>query len=206
VSERVVHGLEVVEIDEQNGKRLTIAKALRDAVPDPVLEQRPVWKTGERIVECLVTELVLKVLALAHVAKRDDEPADRRILQEVRTGAFDIDEEPVLTENSPLGGRGGLRLGPSGAKRGRREMAIPRVYELQERSADQVIGAVADDPLHGWGREENPSTRIDEQQKVGGVLPERSGATFADGGLGGASLRPEDPHEEDDHEQPGEER
>jgi hypothetical protein len=85
-------------------------------------------------------------------------------------------------------------------------MAIPCVNELQEGSADQVSRTVAEYPFHGRGGIENRSIRTDDQEEIGGVLPERAGATLADGGLGGASLRPEDPHQEDDHEQPGEER
>ena len=52
VPERVVHVLEVVEVDEQDRDQLAGAVRLRDRLLQPILEQYPVRQVGQRIVVC----------------------------------------------------------------------------------------------------------------------------------------------------------
>ena len=58
VPERVVHGLEVVEVEEENGD---VVVAGREQRLDLLPEQRPVRQPGERIVERLMVEAVLEL-------------------------------------------------------------------------------------------------------------------------------------------------
>ena len=65
VTEAVVDGLEVVEVDEQHRHPDALAQRPRDRVADALVEQRPVGEMRDRIVEGLVGELLLEGLALA---------------------------------------------------------------------------------------------------------------------------------------------
>ena len=64
VTEAVVDGLEVVEIDEQDGHSDAVAQRPCDRMADALVEQRAVGEMGYRIVEGLVGELLLERLAL----------------------------------------------------------------------------------------------------------------------------------------------
>ena len=79
VSETVVDRLEVVEIDEQHRYRTSAAQPGCQRVPEPVFEQRPVRQARERVVECLMPQLVLHRDPLADVPHVEHQPADRRI-------------------------------------------------------------------------------------------------------------------------------
>ena len=69
VPERVVHGLEVVEVEEDDGAAGAMAPAPAQRLDDPVLEQRAVRQAGQGVVERLVLEPALERRALAHVAR-----------------------------------------------------------------------------------------------------------------------------------------
>ena len=60
VAEAVVHRLEVVEVDEQHRELPAVALEPGGRVVDPVAEQRLVGEPGQRVVERLVRELVLR--------------------------------------------------------------------------------------------------------------------------------------------------
>ena len=63
VAERVVDGLEVVDVDEQHGDRRL---GQRERLLDAVDEQRAVREAGERVVVGLVLELALELAQLPH--------------------------------------------------------------------------------------------------------------------------------------------
>jgi len=53
-----------------------------------VAEHRAVRESGERVVEGLVSELLLEHLAVRHVARVQDEPAHGRILDQAADDAL----------------------------------------------------------------------------------------------------------------------
>ena len=65
MAEGVVDRLEVVEVHEQHGDGLLVARLALQRVLDAVPEQRAVGETGDRVVEGLMCELLLERLALA---------------------------------------------------------------------------------------------------------------------------------------------
>jgi hypothetical protein len=58
--ESIVHGLEVVEIDEQDRDEGSGSGTARQRVVDPVAEQRAVGQAGQAVVECLVADLLVE--------------------------------------------------------------------------------------------------------------------------------------------------
>ena len=84
VAERVVDGLEVVEVEEDHGRRACLARRAGDRVADLLGEHRPVREPGHGVVERLVRELGLERLALADVARVEQDAADVLVIDEVR--------------------------------------------------------------------------------------------------------------------------
>ncbi len=83
VAQPVVDGLEVVEVQEQDGRRAASAAGAGQGVTQPVQEQEAVLEAGQDVVERLVAELLLEGLALRDVAVVDDHAADGGIVEEV---------------------------------------------------------------------------------------------------------------------------
>ena len=101
VAERIVHVLEVVEVDHQDRQPVLGAPRERDRVLDAVAEQAPVREQRQRVVEGELAELVLERLALGHVAQVEGESLDRRIVEQVAADAF-RDEALVLGADGQL--------------------------------------------------------------------------------------------------------
>ena len=102
VTEAVVDGLEVIEIDEQHGHPDAVAQRPRDRVADALVEQRPVGEMGDRIVEGLVGELLLERLALRDVAAVEHDPADRAVTQQVGVEDLEVAQAAVLVREQAI--------------------------------------------------------------------------------------------------------
>ena len=95
VAERVVDGLEVVEVDEQDGRAPGVPPPPAEGVLEAIDEQGPVRQVGQRIVEGQRGQRVLEGLPAGHVVDRDDEPEDRRVGGEVCDLEFDREPRAV---------------------------------------------------------------------------------------------------------------
>ena len=84
MTQDVIHGLEVVEVEEENGDSAFALIIERVVQMDP--ERRSVRKIGQRIVERLVGELRLQRLALADVTRVQHETPDRGQVEQVGDG------------------------------------------------------------------------------------------------------------------------
>jgi hypothetical protein len=106
VAEAVVDRLEVVEVEEQDGVTLgTTAFALQRAL-GPVLEQRAVRELGEPVVQGLMGQLVLQLLALGRVTAREHDRVDEGIAAQVVRDVLDLPPRAVGVPHPPLDGRG----------------------------------------------------------------------------------------------------
>src|SRR5712692_11075820 len=89
VAEAVVEHLEAVEVDEQNREVVALAAAhARQRLAEAVHEERAVGQPGERIVERVVTDLVLGALAGRQI---EEEPDGRRLALEGAVVAVDLE-------------------------------------------------------------------------------------------------------------------
>ena len=84
VTEGVVDRLEVVEVHEQDRDRLVLPHLTLQGVRDTVVEQRPVREGRHGIVEGLVGELLLELLALGDVTGVQHDAAHVRVVQQRR--------------------------------------------------------------------------------------------------------------------------
>ena len=76
VTHGVVHGLEVVEVDEEHGQVGTGLQAVAQGALQSVLEERLVGEPGQGVVEGPVRELVLQELAVGDIPEAVD-PSDQ---------------------------------------------------------------------------------------------------------------------------------
>ena len=149
VAERVVHVLEVVEVDHQDRQPVLGAPRERDRMLDAVAEQAPVREQRQRVVERELAELVLERLALGHVAQVQGESLDRRIVQQVAAHAF-RDEALVLGADGQLdrADRDALGRRDLGQERGD-ALAVRLAPDLAQLAADEVLVPQAEGALHG---------------------------------------------------------
>ena len=81
VAEAVVDLLEAVEVEEQHRDRASAARgAAQRVLRRRSLNSARLAQPGQRVVERLVDELLLELLALADVAGVEDEAADVRVV------------------------------------------------------------------------------------------------------------------------------
>ena len=83
VAQRVVDGLEVVEVEEDHGRRALLAAGAGDRLADLLGEHRAVREPGDGVVERLMCELGLERLPLADVARVEQDAADVLVVDEV---------------------------------------------------------------------------------------------------------------------------
>ena len=97
VAEAVVHRLEVVEVDEEDGEQVPTSRAPFDRVRDPFGEEGAVRETRERVVERLMRELILERAALGDVSRGHHHAADVRDAEQVVEDALELDDAAVLS-------------------------------------------------------------------------------------------------------------
>ena len=91
--------LEVVQVDEQHGQ-VALARA-GQGVLDPLGEQGPVGQAGQRVVERLVDELGLQLLAVGDVAGVEHQAADVGVLQQVGGDRLRVQPGAVAVAHAP---------------------------------------------------------------------------------------------------------
>ena len=121
VAERVVDRLEVVQVHEQHRGVLVLARLPVQCVLDTVAEQSAVGESGHGVVEGLVGELLLELLALADVAHVDHDAGHVRVVHQVRAQRLDGDGRAVAVAQAEL---------------------------HQARVADRAASAVREEPEH----------------------------------------------------------
>ena len=104
MSEGVVDPLEPVEVEVQHGEWSAPAGRLLQRVVQAVGEQRPVGEIGERVVERLVRELVLELLALGDVARVEDDAGHVGVVEQARAEDLGVAPHAVAAADAQLGG------------------------------------------------------------------------------------------------------
>ena len=102
MAEAVVDRLEVVEVDEHDAHRRALLRAPRQCVRDAVGEEGAVREPGDRVVERLVGELALERLALADVARVQDDAADVLVVDQVGVPDLELELGAVAVHQRAL--------------------------------------------------------------------------------------------------------
>ena len=176
VAEGVVDVLEVVEVDEEHRDPLARSPRACERVLEPLGEQHAVGEVGERVVERLVGEALLELLALVHAAQGEDHAAEVRVLGHALRLALDEAPAAVGPAQPPLGR--GRAAGPAHGvlEQGRDERAVLGVDDVGQREAAQPAPLVAEEAF-GRGRVvADLAFGADHEHDVRGVLDQRAEA------------------------------
>ena len=95
VAQAVIHLLEAVEVDQQNGENTTRSLGARERLVETVTEERAVRHPGQAVVERLPGQLLLEPDALADVPRVEDNPADLPVRAKVGHVGLEV---PPLAE------------------------------------------------------------------------------------------------------------
>ena len=139
VAEAVVDVLEVVQVDEQHGQVGLVGTG--QGVLDPLGEQGPVGQAGQAVVERLVDELGLQLLAVGDVAGVQHQPADVGVLEQVGGDRLGVQPGAVTVAHPPgLGGRHPRPQGRLGHEPGH-PLAVVGVDQAERVAVDQLAGS-----------------------------------------------------------------
>lgn len=154
VPDRVVDGLEAVEVDEEDRRLAQRGAPVRGAAPrqgllDAPGEQGAVGQVGERVVLGVVLQLRLEAHPFGHVPAVEDEAAVVAV-----DGRLDVQPAAVAGPEAALDARGGF------LQRARCEEAarlvhhaaeVLRVDEIGQFRSHQILGGASVDPGRGRG-------------------------------------------------------
>src|SRR6266850_2808019 len=165
VAEVVIDGLEVVQVDKGNRHHLVVTTRRCNRMTQPVLERIAVRQAGQGVVRCLVLQFRLIALALAYVARKDQ---DRVVPMEGyrRGGQLDMDDGTVQPDMFLLDGRMLLHLILQASKACRRRTKRVLMHEIDVLLADQLPMMICTVQLEGGfvGKGDDPAR--DGQNRV----------------------------------------
>jgi hypothetical protein len=168
VAEAVVDVLEVVEVDEQH--RDVGGADGRQRLLDPLGEQRAVGQAGQPVVERLVDELVLELLALGHVPGVEDQAADVGVVEQVGGDRLGVQPGAVAVPHPPGDGRGHARAhGRLGDEPGD-AVAVVGMHQRPVLAVQQPLGVVAEDAPDRLAVPARGPVGVQDGDDVGGVL------------------------------------
>ena len=173
MAERVVDHLEVVEIEEENRDRVRVPARPGQRLVEAVVEEEPVGESRQWVVQRLVGEERLGLLALRDVANVDDHTTDHGIVDEVRVHELEPVPRASGVAGAELGGRveagGGEHAGEVGGHSGN----VVGMDEVEARLAHEVGGVV---PHHVGDRGADvldPRVLVDQHDEVVCMLHQR---------------------------------
>ena len=149
VAQGVVEGLEVVQIDKQQGAGLLVARAIVQRHLQPVQQQAAVGQLGERVVKGQPLDLVFRCLALGDVAHGADVMTDLAIVAQHRADAqpFRVDFAVLAAiPDFPLPGTQFAQAVPQAAVEGR---VVPPGLQDADLASHHIFGLVAGDFAEG---------------------------------------------------------
>ena len=189
VTEGVVDLLEPVEVHQQEADRAGAAARRRQGTVEPVGEQRAVGQSGERIVQGLVGEGVLDSLALADVARDDDDAFDVGVGEEVVGGGLDRHPRAVGVGHAEADGVDDAGPGHTFGQSGGHGLGVVGVHEVQHHRGPEAV-RVAQNPCGGRARVLHSALAVEDSDDVGRVLDDQPEArlALAEGILGDLAL------------------
>lgn len=161
VPDRVVDGLEAVEVDEEHGRAAQGGAAVGGATAGQGLldapgEQGAVGQVGERVVFGVVLQLRLQTHPFRHVPAVEDEAAVVTV-----DGRLDVEPAAVAGPEAAFDARSGF-LGRAGGEKAahlvHHAAQVLRVDEIGQFRTHQVLGGASVDP--GGGRGDVPEDAV----------------------------------------------
>ena len=172
--EGIVDPFEVIEVEvEQRGGSAVERLSSPQRVADPVRDQDAVREACERIVESPVSEELLEVAALGHVAHRDDDAPDSRFVDEVGHLDLDLMRGTCRVPDLRLDRVARARPGRRGLEKREHERPALGLEQGVDPDSGEALGGPADESHHGRGHVGDDPLRIDHRDHVLRVLDDR---------------------------------
>ena len=178
VAEAVVHGLEVVEVDEHDRDPRPRAAAAQARLVETVHEQRAIRELGEVVAEHALLELACQLPLHRHVAHRDHETGDVLVAEHVHDAHLEVARLTVAVDEHP----DELLVRAERQRAAPVELAGDAVRLLRsegfvEPPPDQRLGLEAEDRTRTRARVRNHARPVDHEDRVVQALHQRAETT-----------------------------
>ena len=174
--ERVVHVLEVVEVDEQDRGALRDSPAPSEGVLEAVDVQGTVRQAGQRVVERLAGQLRLELHPLRDVVDGEGRVPGDRTVDRARGDHLDRHPLPVAMADPP---GAAVRVALLRADDREDVGSIVGMGERVQAEPDEVLGAIAEDGRGRLGRVEHDRRAIEDERRLGDRLQGRADRVVA---------------------------
>ncbi len=173
MAEAVVHELEAVEVEEHHDRRRSVvAQAPGDGVAQAVDEEEAIGEAGERIVQGLVGQHLLRLFAFGDIADIDDVATDRGAVSHVGDHRLGVAPRSVVMLDPELQGLD-VRLRDEKGRQLRLDLGpVVGVHEIGGLEADELVGFSPQQRACGRAGVEDDPTGAEEQSGVRRILHE----------------------------------
>ena len=144
-----------------------------------VAEEGPVRQAGERVVECLVLQLVLEALALGHVAIIEEDTPDRGIVGQVEADRVHPVPAAIRVAQPELGRLLRPARGEQPGDERAEEGGILRMRQVGETAPNALLGFMAEHAFDRVALVRDPRLGVDHRDHVRRVLHERAESGLA---------------------------
>ncbi len=138
-AQAVVDPLEAFEVAEQHADGAAVAPGRQERVLDAVDEERPVGEAGQRVVEGLVAQLGLELVALGHVAGVEDDAAHRLHVDQVGHPDLGVAPGPVGVPDPAFASRRSRPSSSAALEVGPDAVRVVGMDQVAEVDADHLI-------------------------------------------------------------------
>ena len=172
VAEAVVDDLEAVEVEEEDGGQRARGSRRERSIdlPQAVHEQRAVGQAGQRVVQGVVEQLLLGLLAVGDVVGVEHDAGDRGLGEEVRGGRLEHPPGAVAVAHPVLEVTISPGWSMSGAGR-RRRPPVLGMDEVEQALPSSASGSRPSTPLVGGALVAHRAVRLEDARSG----PRRSG-------------------------------
>ena len=179
VAEAVVDSFEVVEVEEDDGEAELLAARAGHRVAYALVEQGAVGQVGDRVVEGLMGELLLKRLALADVAAVEHDAPHRAVLEQVVVQDLEVADAAVLVGEQAFDR---LRTAADSAafpETQEQAHAVARMQHPLKRLPDELLGGEPEHLLDRRALVDDPHIGVEHRDEVTRVLNQGGEARLA---------------------------
>ncbi len=107
--EAIVYGFEVVQVQKDHRDGFFVPGDASQSMLEPVHEQSPVWKAGQRVTERPAGKFVLQSFTLGNIADVKHDPPYLRVVEQADAGRFEVASGTVDMPHLELGDGGDAR-------------------------------------------------------------------------------------------------
>ncbi len=133
VSERIVHNLEPVEVEEQHAHSVLARGSLHESLAHTIEQQCAIGKSCEPVVQCVVAQRALELGTFGDVMKVDDDAPDAGVVQQVRHRGFEVTHTAIAVPGAKCERHRSASIREHALKCGVEDQKFVALHERKER-------------------------------------------------------------------------